>query len=817
MSELWVKALGGLKVSWRGEEIPALPGQPVRCALLVYLAVERSASRDELASLLWPDSDPERARHALSQTLYELRRQFGDDWILTQADRLVATDQLQSDVFDFEDAVLAGDSDRAFGAYAGPLLNGWMPPSTDGFDRWVDRRRVHLSRQFRELSRRMVDDLTEQDDLAAALAISRRWVDADPLDDEAQHALIRLLIATGRRFDAVRQFQEYEELVTTELDVEPLEETRQLIDGLREMGVARPAIPESPQLGAVRPALKNGENVKPQVASVRLATRVRPFAGLLSIGLVVVIGLSWWLTRPDASQPEQPKSIAVLPFLNLSADPEQEYFSDGITEDILASLARIEGLRVISRTSVWRYKGATPSLSTVAAELGVEYILEGSVRRDGEQVRITAQLIHAPTDAHLWAESYDRELSGIFHIKSEIAEQIAASMQQRLVPGTGSAADLRPTDPVAYDLYLRGREYLNRPSDADLQKFAPAMAFFQRAIERDPEFARAYVGVAETYRRNVVLSEIVRSDSAARYARRALVINPSLTEATTSLGLAAVLRGDVDSARALFEEALLQDPNHADAMSGLAFAEALSGRLGEAVRWERRAVSVDPFSAPRLTTLGGYLFDVGDLDGARHAFEQALEVAPDHPEPAFLLAQILLIEGDEQRADDLMASLPSASSNHPVAHLLLGRYATQRGRFDRAKEHFDQSPQIGAVTVFDALRLQGVGREGEAHASLVRALGMLRQAEEAGFRVPPRPLLYVPAMLGDADAALDAIESHWRSGLRSGAGDPPEIGIYYLDAEPMMYRLRDDTRFVEVMDQIRTELDEIRVAVSGDR
>ena len=225
--------------------------------------------------------------------------------------------------------------------------------------------------------------------------------------------------------------------------------------------------------------------------------------GVVAAALLVVAAVLLWRTRggktvaPSASAPDR-KSVAVLPFQNLSPDPENAFFADGMTEDILTQLAKIRDLKVISRSSVMRYKGTQKPIQTIAAELGVATVLEGSVRRAGNRVRIVGQLIDARTDEHLWAETYDRELKDVFAIQSEVAQRIAAALKATLSPAEKKRIEQSPTQNLAaYDLYLKGRELYNRYRKADNEA---AIELFQKALELDPAFALGYAGTGRRLR-----------------------------------------------------------------------------------------------------------------------------------------------------------------------------------------------------------------------------------------------------------------------------------------------------------------------------
>jgi TolB-like protein/Flp pilus assembly protein TadD len=551
------------------------------------------------------------------------------------------------------------------------------------------------------------------------------------------------------------------------------------------------------------------------------------FAGGVVVAALVGAGLGGWYLRPGEAgdgiraaaasiAPDEARvdrSIAVLPFVNLSPDPEQEYFSDGITEDLITNLSRIEELRVISRSSVMRYKGSELAAAQIAGELRVGHVLEGSVRREGNQVRINVQLIDPARDSPLWAARYDRELTSIFEIQGELAQRIAEALEQRLSPedrtriAAGGTEDL-----AAYELLLRGREYLNRPGAGDLRKYPLAMGFFRQALEVDPGYARAYVGLSQVFRRNVALPTIpVRRDSILFYARRAVDLDPELAEAATELAYGHLFAGDRARAEAEFQRALALDANQADAMEGMARLAVLGGRLDEAVRWQRRAVAVDPLAAPRLTSLGSYLFDLGDLRGAGERFARAVALAPDLPEASFLLALIHLLRGEEEQAEARMRALQAVAADNPGVHVGMGRYQIQRGHYRAAQAQLEhspaaESPAIRAYLAFIALRLG----DRERAARLFRPTDeLLASWEAAGLSIPPRGQLHRHVLRGDREGMLATVRQHWRSGLR-WIEDPLEIGVYWLDLDPMLADLRDDPRFQTLLREMRAELDAMR-------
>ncbi|NNL96214.1 MAG: hypothetical protein HKO64_11380, partial [Xanthomonadales bacterium] len=296
--------------------------------------------------------------------------------------------------------------------------------------------------------------------------------------------------------------------------------------------------------------------------------------------------------------PVDRKSIAVLPFVNMSSDPEQEYFSDGITEEILNRLAKIPDLQVAARTSVFSFKGQNLDVREVANMLGVSTMLEGSVRRDGEMVRITAQLIRASDGFHLWSESYDREIDSIFAVQDEISQQIAEALQVSLGI-SGGAANTNTTDPEVYDLYLRGRALHRQRGAENLLK---ALTLFKSALEIDPEFAPAWAGlshslnVVTSYASQDEISELGDVDNQSlQAAQKALELDPNLASALHAMANNHLARFQWSEAETYYDQALAQDPESTDIMEDYGHFLLYSWRTEEARQVADRMISLDPY------------------------------------------------------------------------------------------------------------------------------------------------------------------------------------------------------------------------------
>jgi adenylate cyclase len=365
--------------------------------------------------------------------------------------------------------------------------------------------------------------------------------------------------------------------------------------------------------------------------------------------------------RPSAvadtrQAPSEKPSIAILPFTNMSGDAEQEYFSDGITEDIITDLSKISSLFVIGRHTSFAYKDKLANLTAVATELGVRYLLEGSVRKAGNRIRITGQLIDGTTGGHLWAERYDRDLTDIFAIQDEITKAIVDQLKVRLMPEEKEVIGQAPTDNVeAYNLYLKGRDYFHNPTKAFLQL---ARQMFVRAAELDPGFARAYAGIANCDARLVGWYGVrIPLDDILDLAGKALELDPRLAEAHAARGEALRVAGRYDEAIDAFEKALALDPNSFEANLAYARLSRGMGNLDRSVDLFIRALEVQPtdYQAPLLVqSILGALGRKEEADEyARLGLARAEEALLAHPEgsrPAQLAAPAAALMGDREEA-----------------------------------------------------------------------------------------------------------------------------------------------------------------------
>jgi len=465
------------------------------------------------------------------------------------------------------------------------------------------------------------------------------------------------------------------------------------------------------------------------------------------------------LSSTPSTAPSRPRaaSVAVLPFANLSADPENEFFADGITEDVIAHLAKVRSLKVISRTSVMAFKKRDRSLREIGEKLGASTLLEGSVRRAGNRVRIVAQLIDGATDEHLWAETYDRDLTDIFAIQTDVALKIASALRAELSSEERARVRRQPTaDLEAYELYLRGRSWLTRFT---VEGFRRSLAEFDRAIERDPGFALAWASVAQVYAEHGIEGSVGMSpEDSIRRAReavaRALALDDELAEAHGIAGLIRfVFDFDWPGAERDFLKAIELSPGIAEVHDHYSWLCSSLERYDEALREVRLARELDPLSAQSDVAMT--LLRAGRI-------EEALE--------------------DARRSVAREPGFPRCHSNLGWALILRGESAGGIASLERA---VDLSP---GTTLFLAQLGQAYALVGEADKAR-RVLDRLHDLATREF-VSPYHFAYVHTGLGEADVAIDWLERALER--RSGA-------IYGIKGSFLFKSLRGHPRFVALL------------------
>jgi TolB-like protein/Flp pilus assembly protein TadD len=386
----------------------------------------------------------------------------------------------------------------------------------------------------------------------------------------------------------------------------------------------------------------------------------------------------------------QGSSIAVLPFVNMSSDKEQEYFSDGISEEILNVLAKIPKLQVTSRSSAFAFKGRKINISDVAAKLGVRHILEGSVRKSGQRVRITAQLIDAESDRHLWSETYDRELSDIFAVQDEISAAIVTALKSKLgLNAKVTSRDMGKVNLDAHNEYLQGRFYIENRNQADLEK---ALAHFAKAVELAPDYAPAWVGKAwalhylsETHYGNV--PRAIASARARPVIEKALLLDDDLPEAHAIMALIEQTGGNSEQAKSHFKKAIELNPNYAEAISW--YANSLYEQPIEQLDLFRKAVQLSPMSILANSNYAAALTLYGRTDEAGNLVQHMLSINPSHHFPFTTLGDISLAEGNYAQAIIAFETALTLSAENVGARFNAANPLATIGLGDKAASYID--------------------------------------------------------------------------------------------------------------------------------
>lgn len=481
----------------------------------------------------------------------------------------------------------------------------------------------------------------------------------------------------------------------------------------------------------------------------------------LAAAMAVALVLAWNARKGMNHQnaPGHVSSLAVLPLENFSHDPEQEYFADGMTEELITEMAQIRSLRIISRTSVMQYKGTHKTVPEIARELNVDAIVEGSVMRSGQQVRITAQLVEGPSDRHLWAKSFDRDLQNVLNLQSEVARSIASEIQVSLSPQEEARLTRsRPVNAEAHDNYLKGRYHWNRFTTDGMKA---ATGYFQQAVAADPKYALAYVGLSDAYHQSTNFgigppSELMPKAKAA--VLKALELDNDLADAHATLGwIKWHYDWDFAGAEKEFRQALQLDPANAKAPGMYAdFLDSL-GRFDEALVQHRRALEIDPVWLISNSNFGDSFYFARRYDAAIEGYKRTLAIDNTFAAAHFGLAQTYK---QKQMYREALAELEESFT------------------LDGKQEDARRAGQAFAAAGWDGVE---------------RVLIEIDQKERAAGYSPPGDIAFHYAALGDKDRSFEWLEK---------AHAERDESLLYLKVEPGFDPLRSDPRFAELVKRV---------------
>jgi adenylate cyclase len=435
------------------------------------------------------------------------------------------------------------------------------------------------------------------------------------------------------------------------------------------------------------------------------------------------------------------KSIAVLPFVNMSADKNDEYLSDGVSEELITALSKITGLQVKARTSSFAFKGKNEDIQKIGELLHVSHLLEGSVAKAGNKLRITAQLIQASDGNHLWSDTYDREMQDIFAVRSEVAQQVADTLKVRLLGEDKRKIDKKPTENLeAYNLYRQGRFYTDKLSEEGMTKAVP---LFQQAIEKDPRFALAYAGMADNYviAADAIIPPREAFSKAKEAALKAIELDDSLAEAHASLGLVHYhYDWDWPAAEQELKRAISLNPQSAQSYTLYTHYLAGMGRYDEAKKFGARALELDPLSVSAHWFLGWGAIYAGRSDEAIGFFSKALELDPNNPWTRWFLGRAYLLSGNSPRAIEEMETGLRFGPDDPLGLGFTGYvYAVTGRRADALKilQRLDELQKHRFISTISRVYVYaGLGDKNKAFEWLEKAY-QERSDSLAWFRFDP--------------------------------------------------------------------------------
>jgi len=485
-----------------------------------------------------------------------------------------------------------------------------------------------------------------------------------------------------------------------------------------------------------------------------LSRKAVALALLFILALSALTYVGWRFLRRVG--PTKQVMLAVLPFENLSGDPGQDYFSDGLTEEIITQLGALspEQLGVIARTTSMTYKHTSKSVQQIGQELGVDYVIESSVRRDGDQVRVTAQLIRTRDQVHIWAQSYDRNITGSIVLQEEVARAVANQIEVKLSPVYANRSARSNSDPLANEAYLRGQYFVNQFT---AQGYWKANDYFHQAIDRDPEFAEAYSGLADSYRWLIVTDTISPSEGGRKMndaARQSVQLNNSLAESHTALAGALMTFYDWPKAESEFKRANALNPSYPGSHRLYAALLASQKRHREALEEINQAMRLDPLSLPNNAEVVRTLYYARDYDRAIQLAQKALQL-----DPAYYRT-----------------------------HFWLGRVYAQKHMFKEAVAEAEMvlkaTPDSNLGLTEMAYSLAAGGRPAEARAILLR----LQERKKNTF-VPAYNLAIIHIALHQNDVALEYLQQ---------AYDEGDWAMFVLSVEPRFDPLRSEPGFQEI-------------------
>ncbi|MFL5459311.1 MAG: BTAD domain-containing putative transcriptional regulator [Gemmatimonadales bacterium] len=594
------------------QELRAVLAQPKRAALLIYLALatpRRPHSRDSLLALFWPEQDTEHARNALNQSVYFIRGWIGADTVVSNGDGLqLDWKDFWCDAAAFEAALHAGKPAEAVALYRGDLLEGFHVADAPDFTEWLEVERGRLAHRYTQAVETVAEERDAAGDFGGAVGEWQRLAARDLYNSRVALRLMKAMVAAGDPAGAVQHARIHETLLREELGIAPDAEVVAFVRYLQSASPEPIGPPDTPEFPAARVIADSPEIPLVRVPALGPADSVpagarRRRTALVAVGLVAFTLLGAVAVRNGVANHATPpiRSLAVLPLENLSGDSSQQSFTDGLHDVLITELARYPELSVISRTSVLQYRGTKKPLPVIARELKVDGLVEGAVSREGGRVRLTAQLVHGPSDRHVWAHRYERDLRDILLLQGELAEAIAREVRVAARPSEQrhkspvGATDSAPQELQLRELYLRGH---HAEISLSLVGIQAAKAYYQLSLELDSTFALGYAGLATTYwaMADYGFAPIGPAlDSSRMMARRAMALDSTIPESRRALAVALANAGEFEAAEQEFKSAIDVGPSNAEAHYHYSILLVALGRGEDALREAQHAAQLDPF------------------------------------------------------------------------------------------------------------------------------------------------------------------------------------------------------------------------------
>jgi serine/threonine protein kinase/Tfp pilus assembly protein PilF len=530
-------------------------------------------------------------------------------------------------------------------------------------------------------------------------------------------------------------------------------------------------------------------------------------------GIIIILLASLYFFIRSKENPADSKSIAVLPFKNLSEDKSNEFFSDGITEDIIAQLSKISDLRVISRTSVMAYKNSTKSLREIGNELDVATILEGSVRRADNQIRIVAQLIDAKTDEHLWAETYDKEMTQIFAIQSDVAQRIGTALKAKLSPEEKERIEKAPTDNLeAYSYYLRGREHYSRYEREDNEK---AIELFNKAREIDPNYSLAYAGIGDAYGQRANKFGFSRDwlDSAIVISEKAISLDPNVADGYKALGLAFELKGWYKKALEQNQKAIKINPNNDAAVANMGWVNLFLGNLDEALKWSNKSLRLNPTSAFQYYGVGIMYINLDDFEKAEQNFKTAQEIQPELPSLYIGFSQLYLTYGKYDKAVEMNEKMLSAFpeelsflSNAAAAAVFAGNLQTAQKYYEKLLRLYPSPITFFIPELYLGYVYSKSGDQKSADRTLQKVIEMCQNyiSERNEHWKIHYDIAAAYAIKGNKPEAYRWLQNSIDVGFRL---------FRFAEHDPVFENLHDDPEFKQMMEEVKKMVYEKRAKV----